>query len=132
MPTVKDIIMENLAIKTELGTFNFKPKKRLKLQQRKLVKRTLKKAAADLESEDIMSFQEIERHLKKLDSRIGTFGGTVVAYRTRLDMTQKQLAQKSGIDQAHISAMENNKRSIGVTTAKKLAKALKIDYKKLL
>lgn len=44
-------------------------------------------------------------------------------------LTRKQLAELTGIAQHHISEMENGKRSIGKETAKKLTKALNIDYR---
>jgi DNA-binding XRE family transcriptional regulator len=54
------------------------------------------------------------------------------AYRTREGLTQKQLADLTGIPQHHISEMENGKRSIGKERAKKLADALHCDYRQLL
>jgi len=54
------------------------------------------------------------------------------AYRTREDLTQKQLAELTGISQHHISEMENGKRTIGKERAKKLAVALHCDYRQLL
>lgn len=49
--------------------------------------------------------------------------------RTKEGITQKQLAEMTGIKQHHISEMENHKRSIGKKNAMKLAKVLKISYK---
>jgi ribosome-binding protein aMBF1 (putative translation factor) len=49
--------------------------------------------------------------------------------RVKEGMTQKQLADKIGIVQHHISEMENGKRPIGKETAKKLAAALNVDYR---
>ncbi|HEX2769673.1 MAG TPA: helix-turn-helix transcriptional regulator [Geobacteraceae bacterium] len=46
--------------------------------------------------------------------------------RDKKGLTQKQLAEMTGIAQHHISEMENGKRPIGKETAKKLAKALNI------
>lgn len=54
------------------------------------------------------------------------------AYRHREDLTQKQLAERTGIPQHHISEMENGKRTIGRERAKKLAAALHCDYRRLL
>ena len=54
------------------------------------------------------------------------------AYRHREGLTQKQLAELTGIPQHHISEMENGKRSIGKERAKKLAEALHCDYRQLL
>lgn len=49
--------------------------------------------------------------------------------RGREEITQKELAQITGIPQRHISEMERGKRPIGKETAKKLAKALSTNYK---
>jgi len=49
--------------------------------------------------------------------------------RYREGLTQKQLAEKIGIPQRHISEMENGKRPIGKEMAKRLGKALNIGYK---
>jgi len=54
------------------------------------------------------------------------------AYRTREGLTQKQLAELTGIPQHHISEMENGKRTIGKERATKLATALHCDYRQLL
>ena len=51
------------------------------------------------------------------------------AARRREGLTQKEVADLSGIPQAHISLMERGKMAIGVTRAKRLAKALKTGYK---
>jgi transcriptional regulator with XRE-family HTH domain len=45
---------------------------------------------------------------------------------------QQELALKSNISQANISAMEKGSRPIGLNVAIKLAKILRCDYKKLL
>lgn len=46
------------------------------------------------------------------------------AYRTRENLTQKELAARTGIPQHHLSEMENGKRPIGKERARKLAEAL--------
>ncbi len=52
--------------------------------------------------------------------------------RCREGLTQRQLAEKTGIRQSHISEMENGKRTIGKEPAQKLAKVLDTDYRILL
>ena len=49
--------------------------------------------------------------------------------RRKEDMTQKQLAELTGIPQSHISEMEHGKRGIGKERAKRLGKALNITYR---
>ena len=53
-------------------------------------------------------------------------------YRQRAELTQVELADKSGIRQHHLSEMEHNNRVIGKANAKKLAAILDCDYRKLL
>lgn len=55
------------------------------------------------------------------------------AYRTREDLTQKELSARTGIPQHHISEMENGKRPIGKDRARKLAEALGVsDWRRLI
>jgi ribosome-binding protein aMBF1 (putative translation factor) len=51
------------------------------------------------------------------------------AMRRREGLTQKELAARSGIPQAHISLMERGLMAIGVVRAKKLGEALNTGYK---
>ena len=46
------------------------------------------------------------------------------AYRSRENLTQKELSLRTGIPQHHISEMENGKRPIGKERARKLAETL--------
>ena len=61
-----------------------------------------------------------------------TPGLVLAAYREREGLTLVQLAEKVGTKYTAISAMENNRRPIGLIMAKKLGKALNVDYKKFL
>lgn len=56
-------------------------------------------------------------------------GVSLKGARVKEGITQKQLAEITGVKQHHISEMENHKRSIGKKNAKKFAEALKISYK---
>ena len=49
--------------------------------------------------------------------------------RHREELSQRALADMTGIPQRHISEMENGKRPVGKTNAKKLAEALNVDYR---
>ena len=53
-------------------------------------------------------------------------------YRLRADLIQTQLAGQAGIRQHHLSEMENNKRAMGKTIARRLAQILNCDYRRLL
>ncbi len=48
--------------------------------------------------------------------------------RFRESISQKELAELSGVSQDNISRIENGKRKVGEKVAKKLAKPLKINY----
>lgn len=52
--------------------------------------------------------------------------------RLKEGITQQQLSKKLGIPQRHISEMENGKRPIGKTNAKRFSEALNIDYRVML
>ena len=56
-----------------------------------------------------------------------TPGMLLAGYRLKHEMTQEQLAEKSGIHHAVISAYENGKRKLSRKAAIKLAKALDED-----
>lgn len=56
-------------------------------------------------------------------------GVCLAGARHKEGLTQRELAAKTGIPQRHISEMENGKRTIGREMAKRLAKALAINYK---
>lgn len=56
-------------------------------------------------------------------------GVSIRGARGKEGLTQKQLAELTGIAQHHISEMENGKRPIGKETARKLSAALNIDYR---
>jgi len=59
------------------------------------------------------------------------FNGSVAlrGARKREALTQKDLAHLVGVNQTHISEMEHGKRPIGKDMAKRLAKALKVNYR---
>jgi transcriptional regulator with XRE-family HTH domain len=56
-------------------------------------------------------------------------GNALRGLRSREGLTQKQLAEMIEAKPINISEMENGKRPIGKGMAKRLAKALRTDYK---
>ncbi len=56
-------------------------------------------------------------------------GMVLRGYRAREDMTQKDLATKIGISASNVSDMERGRRPIGTKMAKRLGKALNLDYR---
>ena len=59
-------------------------------------------------------------------------GSAIRGLRLREGLTQEQLARLLGIKRTNLSEMENGKRPIGKNMAKRLAQALKTDYKAFL
>ena len=58
-----------------------------------------------------------------------SYGIALRGARGKEGITQKELAQKTGIPQSHISSMENGKMPIGKERARRLAKVLRVDYR---
>ena len=79
-----------------------------------------------------LSPKETEKEFRKLVPDSGQPSAALRAYRKRAELTQRELAKKSGVPQPHIAAMESGQRTIGLMAAKKLALALSVDYRKLI
>ena len=99
----------------------------------KLVESAIIYASKLTGADEVLSDLEHKKILVEFTGKdkLGT-GDRLKAYRLREDFTQIELAKKSGISQANISAMEAGRRSIGVQTAKKLAQALGCDFRQLI
>jgi ribosome-binding protein aMBF1 (putative translation factor) len=78
----------------------------------------------DLQEKALYDLEEVSPELAWNSGGVAIRGG-----RGKEGLTQKQLADLTGIAQHHLSEMENGKRPIGKETARKLAKALNIDYR---
>jgi antitoxin component HigA of HigAB toxin-antitoxin module len=61
-----------------------------------------------------------------------TPGKVLRAYRERAGMSIVELSRAAGTKYPNISAMENDRRAIGLAMAKKLAKILKTEYTKFI
>lgn len=73
---------------------------------------------------EVLAKERIEKHKEA--------GLVLRGIRYRESMSQKELAKKSKVSQNEISKIENGKRAVGEKVAKRLAKALNIDYRLLL
>jgi DNA-binding XRE family transcriptional regulator len=78
----------------------------------------------DLEEKDSYAVEEVFPEMAWNSGGVSIRGG-----RGKEGLTQKQLAEMTGISQQHLSEMENGKRPIGKETARKLAAALNVDYR---
>lgn len=79
--------------------------------------------------EELIRWEDSELH-KKIRSQM-TPGGNLKHLRTTFKMTQRQLAEKTGVAVQAISAMERGRAPIGRKMAHKLADALGTSYKNL-
>lgn len=59
-------------------------------------------------------------------------GANVRAYRERLDVSQEELAERSGLHRTYLSGVERGVRNPTVSIIDKLAKALQVTPDKLL
>jgi DNA-binding XRE family transcriptional regulator len=75
----------------------------------------------DEDDEELYSIEEVFPNFH--------IGHALRGLRSREELTQKKLAEIIGVKPSHISEMENGKRPIGKEMAKRLAKALRTDYK---
>ena len=67
--------------------------------------------------------------LRELDQKFGRAGAALQGARLRLGLTQIELSEKLRVSQSDLSKMEHGRRSIGKRMARKLAHALKVDYR---
>lgn len=106
--------------------------KELPKGSQKLVEEALVYAAGLGTDEALISEAENRVLLKNLGLKGGiTPANSLKAYRLRENLTQEELARRSSIPQSNISAMEKGTRPIGLKSAKKLARILRCNYKKL-
>lgn len=63
---------------------------------------------------------------------MGALGKNLRAARERLELTQEQVAQRSGVQAGEVSRIETGKRDPKVTTVERLAKAVEVKPGQLL
>jgi len=80
--------------------------------------------ALDLDEKEFYSIEDLSP-----ETAWNSGGVCIRGSRGKEGLTQKQLAELTGIAQHHISEMENGKRPIGKETARRLAAALNVDYR---
>lgn len=117
----------SITITTDHGDIEIKPKFRL---SRGLLRQL--KALLQQWSKQAYPIEQLQKQIKRQYPAAGTPQGAIVAYLTAKDWSQKELSRRTGVSQAHISEMIHGKRPIGVTIAKKLGKAFRVDYRRFL
>lgn len=95
-----------------------------------VIRRAFPNAIISNDHEDSVYWQDTD--LAKAIKASKTPGKLLRAYRERAGFTIVELAHKVGTKYPNISAMENDRRAIGLAIAKKLGLALKMDFHKLL
>ena len=99
----------------------------ISLAHQKELERVLEKYSEDDDTPvawEVLAKDRIEKYKKS--------GLVLRGMRYREGLSQKHLAEASGITQNEISNIENGKRTVGKKVAEKLAKALNFDYRMLL
>lgn len=96
----------------------------VKLRRMARTLKVIEVAGLELEDKEFYDPEEVSPELAWNSGGVALRGA-----RGKEGLTQKQLAELVGIAQHHISEMENGKRPIGKETARKLGKALNIDYR---
>jgi DNA-binding XRE family transcriptional regulator len=81
----------------------------------------------DIEQEAIDDGSEAVAELRLLDSQFH-IAGQLLALRHRRGLTQRQLSELSGVQQADISRIERGETQPTTVTAKRLADALGVDF----
>ncbi len=80
----------------------------------------------EYETEETVPADEV---FKELHARYGKVGTIIRGYRVRDELSQVELAKKISIRQAELSQIENGKRTVGKTLAKRFAVVFKTDYR---
>ena len=122
------MVSENIA--AEIFKRHPELKKGLTSRQLRVIRKVIVEVA-ELSSRQTLTSEETERLLRRRVPDAGKPSAALRAYRKRLDLTQRELAERSGIQQPHIAAMESGRRPVGLAAAKKLGLALGVNYRKL-
>ena len=99
-------------------------------EKAEMVKEAIEKIL-ELAGMPLKSMEEYDDRLYSIEEVFPDFhiGHALRGLRSREGLTQKQLAEMIGAKPSHISEMENGKRPIGRDMAKRLARALRTEYK---
>lgn len=116
-----------LTIQTSLGKVRVTPVFKVSSMIRKKIENSLKSALETYEDASVLT-DKIKKEIPWADSP----RGSLVAYMTGQEWSQRRLSKKTGIPQGHLSQMISGSRPIGPKIARKLAKTLGVDYRKFL
>lgn len=91
-------------------------------------KNTTKHAKPTSKEKSIPWRESLKEHLDKYSEA----GVLLRSHRNEIRLTQREFGDKLGINQNHISEMENGKRPIGKAMAKRFSEFFKVDYRMFL
>ena len=97
-----------------------------------LIRRELPEADIGAEENDEELLEWDSTDLAREISAKKTPGKLLQAYRLREGLTLVELAERIGTKYPNLSAIENDRRTIGLGTAKKLGRELSVDFRKFL
>ncbi len=78
------------------------------------------------EERDTVSVEEV---FAEMDTRFTKAGALLQGVRAREDLTQREFAKAIHVSQSNLSNMENGRRPIGKTIAKRISAAFNVDYR---
>ena len=87
---------------------------------------TEKSVVANSESYNLANWRDA---FEDIIEKFSEAGAALRGFRLREGMTQNELAERIGLNQANISKMEHGTRPIGKSTAKKFAALFDTDYR---
>lgn len=119
-----------LKIHHDLGDVELKPNDKVNARRLKQMIRSALDQYLDEERVPASVLHEQTRQRHGREYR--TPGYYLRLYRLRAELTQAELAERTGMRQHHLSEMEHNKRPIGKAAARTLAEVLQCDYRRFL
>jgi len=93
-----------------------------------LIRAALPHATIDEEEYEDWEGSDLQKEIKA----ITTPGKLIRAYRVRAGMTLVELAGAIGTKYPNLSAIENDRRAVGLIMARKLGEVLGVDYRKFI
>jgi len=91
-----------------------------------------------LSNKEITSHEGVNGSIKKMENQetlehvLSIIGSNIKNYRAERKMSQKELANSSGLDRAYISSLESGKQNLTIGAMIKLAGALQVQLDDLM
>ena len=98
-------------------------------QYYKIPTRVAKRYQIDLQETPDTKTYGIDEVFSELEAESSRAGVLLKGLRLREGLTQKDMADKLGVQQSNLSKMESGKRSIGKALAKRIANAFNVNFR---